>query len=548
MAGSRRRASQAAAAPVRWRLHDSSTGATGPTIVGALSDGGGGGPSLRLLDDAGAGDDDNAVDGSIVTFEFADPALLEWYGTRVLPQPRRRRRCNASARGGEGGGGGGGNSDDGAAAKPPASSGDAFDSLLGLMNEASQLHAAGARAHRLQPRTRWWWCGGGGALLRLHLLLNRVAALAARVTAAAQPSVLDAAVDHSLLLSQLACKYDDVRALAAALARLSRDDPASEPVSDTVAVHAAAWDAGGRLVLDAAAGVLLAHALAARARAFSAVAAAHAVNAHLSSAVAWLAGLPLGLKLNRPLAHKLAHAGAALTDVWDAALAAVPPLAPALPPAGLALAAVAALCGASAALGAASDLAALLTLHVGVAYRQTCWLHGRLRAVLASLWRLFRGRKTNVLRGRVDSHVAADAVQALLGTLLFTSLCFLLPTVAVFHALAAGAAACRGGVRLAARVALAVAASGSVFPLVVSLAGCCCRRYSAHCRPLWVRLESDAAADSEGTSSSGATRWRLVRVPASGVADAALVAARAAGAVLHDAALPATLVRALWGT
>ena len=51
---------------------------------------------------------------------------------------------------------------------------------------------------------------------------------------------------------------------------------------------------------------------------------------------------------------------------------------------------------------------------------------------LGSLWRLFRGKKQNLLRHRVDS-VAYDIDQLFVGTLLFTILLFLLPTTALYY-------------------------------------------------------------------------------------------------------------------
>uniref|UniRef100_A0A914WY14 Uncharacterized protein n=1 Tax=Plectus sambesii TaxID=2011161 RepID=A0A914WY14_9BILA len=56
-----------------------------------------------------------------------------------------------------------------------------------------------------------------------------------------------------------------------------------------------------------------------------------------------------------------------------------------------------------------------------------------LRTSLVSLWRLFRGKKHNPLRNRVDS-AQFDSQQLFLGTLLFTVLLFLLPTVLVYFA------------------------------------------------------------------------------------------------------------------
>lgn len=51
---------------------------------------------------------------------------------------------------------------------------------------------------------------------------------------------------------------------------------------------------------------------------------------------------------------------------------------------------------------------------------------------MASLWRLFRGKKWNVLRQRVDSAVY-DADQLFVGTLLFTVLLFILPTTGLYY-------------------------------------------------------------------------------------------------------------------
>ncbi|CAN0378795.1 unnamed protein product, partial [Laminaria digitata] len=53
-------------------------------------------------------------------------------------------------------------------------------------------------------------------------------------------------------------------------------------------------------------------------------------------------------------------------------------------------------------------------------------------SLLGSLWQLFRGRKRNVLRLRVDTCMY-DACQLLLGTLVFTVLSFLTPTVSVYY-------------------------------------------------------------------------------------------------------------------
>ena len=71
--------------------------------------------------------------------------------------------------------------------------------------------------------------------------------------------------------------------------------------------------------------------------------------------------------------------------------------------------------------------------HSGI-FIYACRWHGLQTRVLSSLWRLFRGKKRNVLRGRIDScDYSLD--QLLLGTLLFTLLVFLFPTTFVYYLL-----------------------------------------------------------------------------------------------------------------
>ena len=79
-----------------------------------------------------------------------------------------------------------------------------------------------------------------------------------------------------------------------------------------------------------------------------------------------------------------------------------------------------------------SDLVSLLTLHIYCFYVASARIyHGQL-TIIISLFHLFRGRKRNVLRNRIDS-CDYDLDQLLLGTILFTLLFFLLPTVFVFY-------------------------------------------------------------------------------------------------------------------
>jgi N-acetylglucosaminyl transferase component (Gpi1) len=72
------------------------------------------------------------------------------------------------------------------------------------------------------------------------------------------------------------------------------------------------------------------------------------------------------------------------------------------------------------------------TLHIYSFYLASARIFNWQYTILLSLFQLFRGKKHNVLRKRIDS-CDYDLDQLLLGTILFTLLFFLLPTVVVFY-------------------------------------------------------------------------------------------------------------------
>lgn len=79
-----------------------------------------------------------------------------------------------------------------------------------------------------------------------------------------------------------------------------------------------------------------------------------------------------------------------------------------------------------------SDLLSILTLHIYSFYIASARIYNWQLTIIISLFHLFRGKKRNVLRNRIDS-CDYDLDQLLLGTILFTLLFFLLPTVLVFY-------------------------------------------------------------------------------------------------------------------
>lgn len=79
-----------------------------------------------------------------------------------------------------------------------------------------------------------------------------------------------------------------------------------------------------------------------------------------------------------------------------------------------------------------SDLLSILTVHIYSFYLASARIYHWQLTILISLFHLFRGKKHNVLRNRIDS-CDYDLDQLLVGTIVFCLLLFLLPTVVVFY-------------------------------------------------------------------------------------------------------------------
>lgn len=267
------------------------------------------------------------------------------------------------------------------------------------------------------------------------------------------------------------------------------------------------YNAVSSFVLDVTLGLVLCGALS-----FASpqpVAMLEAVDRYIIRAgIDWLASMPMGLKLNRQLSEKIGHAGLAVLDLSGTLRRLVASDALLLAPI-----VVLAPFGASLAVAAALDLLSITTFHATVMTRQLAWLHRSLLSILASLWRLFRGRKWNLLRKRVDT-ASFDSAQLLLGTVLFTSLCFLLPTVVVYYALGLAVSCGLGAVRLLGDTVIAGLNSVSIVPLAPLFGlGRLAPAKGMRLR----RVESDAnEGNTQAGRPPGATRvylWRLEPVP-----------------------------------
>lgn len=148
----------------------------------------------------------------------------------------------------------------------------------------------------------------------------------------------------------------------------------------------------------------------------------------------WLMDYPAGLKLNNELATFLGDLFLWVIDYWNGCMIQLRPLLPYV----IRLIGVTSFVGASLPISMFSDLLSLLTIHIYSFYIASARIYNWQLMIITSLFHLFRGKKRNVLRNRIDS-CDYDLDQLLLGTILFTLLFFLLPTVAVFYATFAGA-------------------------------------------------------------------------------------------------------------
>ena len=155
----------------------------------------------------------------------------------------------------------------------------------------------------------------------------------------------------------------------------------------------------------------------------------------LPGRVQWLMGVdPGGFKLNENLNRALGSCVLTLLRAWHESITLLLALLP--PPQSLLFLLVPGCClGASVGVAILSDALAFSSLHLRQLYRAIAALYACYCSALYSLFNLFRGTKYNVLRQRVDS-CDYDIEQRLLGTLFFTVLVFLFPTVVAYHVLA----------------------------------------------------------------------------------------------------------------
>lgn len=144
--------------------------------------------------------------------------------------------------------------------------------------------------------------------------------------------------------------------------------------------------------------------------------------------VLWLMSWPAGFKLNNELAYFFGEVLVWIIEAWRRITFTVDPITRS----AWIIVVYAGYGGITLQLCLVYDILRLLTFHVYCFYQSGARVYRNLVTLLIALFRVFRGKKFNPLRNRVDSG-DFDLNQLLFGTILFTVGIFLLPTVGAFY-------------------------------------------------------------------------------------------------------------------
>ncbi|KAI1309400.1 Phosphatidylinositol N-acetylglucosaminyltransferase subunit Q [Halotydeus destructor] len=155
---------------------------------------------------------------------------------------------------------------------------------------------------------------------------------------------------------------------------------------------------------------------------------ANGVVNQLQSLLNTLMEMPAGLKLNRPLNTALGEFFQYHIYLWKTYMSIIQPLFATVAE-GIIFSGV---FGLTCVLGMLCDLLSLATIHIYCFYGYAARLYNFQYNGLCSLWRLFRGKKWNPLKLRVDSYYYSNE-QLFLGSISFTVLIFLLPTILLYY-------------------------------------------------------------------------------------------------------------------
>ncbi|KAI0086695.1 N-acetylglucosaminyl transferase component-domain-containing protein [Irpex rosettiformis] len=141
----------------------------------------------------------------------------------------------------------------------------------------------------------------------------------------------------------------------------------------------------------------------------------------------WLNNWPAGLKLNTELSNLYCHLLLSVMIIWNPFM---------LPCIGslVYVSGTIGYCGVTMTIALLTDILSLFIAHMHLCYVLSLTVFSKQLDAASALWKLFRGKKRNTLRRRTDSWLF-DVDQLLFGTILFTLLAFISPTIITYYAL-----------------------------------------------------------------------------------------------------------------
>ena len=267
-----------------------------------------------------------------------------------------------------------------------------------------------------------------------HALLSKMAAICRRISALSRriPKALLYSAALRLVSSrgQRLGAWSKYNASMLAIYHWTRQDGPRPDILAAQAEADASWDALYVWILDLSLGKVLAFVLETNVEYISHLfsTAASSINTEaVHSVFKWLASWPLGLKLNTELALFLGDtlgsvaSGLSVKVPWNAVSVV------------RTLSSLSRTLGFCVCLSVASDMVLIGSVHVRVMHALIRHVYCFLTQAAGNLFDVFRGKKRNPLHGgRVDNaHYEVD--QLFLGTLLFTLLVFLFPTVLMYY-------------------------------------------------------------------------------------------------------------------
>uniref|UniRef100_A0A803MAM7 Uncharacterized protein n=1 Tax=Chenopodium quinoa TaxID=63459 RepID=A0A803MAM7_CHEQI len=156
----------------------------------------------------------------------------------------------------------------------------------------------------------------------------------------------------------------------------------------------------------------------------------HFTDDVLRTGCVWLMGVPAGFKLNTELAGVLGIISLNAIQIWSTLWFSAADIFSGVIIKVVALSGI--LLGMTIPVALITDMIVIAAFHVYELHYLISLLYSLQIQALAALWRLFRGRKWNPLRQRLDSY-EYSVEQHVVGSLLFTPLLLLLPTTSVFY-------------------------------------------------------------------------------------------------------------------